>query len=163
MEIKVSTELLDKIHYPTVTYLKKEYLMIQKHPDLLLFEDQHHFQAFSKKGKEAVSLNQSPFGSVFLKHASSQGAFSTFEKHVSDHLRAAGIHELIVRHPPSIYKGFVKQDWLKSCGFQVRYEDINQHIDLSEHWEDRLHKMQERKLKSLRDEGFTFAVMPSKD
>ncbi|MEQ9007290.1 MAG: GNAT family N-acetyltransferase, partial [Ekhidna sp.] len=50
------------------------------------------------------------------------------------------------------------QDLLKS-GFSLSFRDVNQQIELTSDWEDRIHKMQQRKLQSLKADGFQFRKM----
>ena len=60
----------------------------------------------------------------------------------------------------SIYSDFVDSSELTKVGYDLQYNDINQHIVLSGNWEDQIHDMQRRKLKALRQDGFEFQEIP---
>jgi len=105
-------------------------------------------------------MPKSPFGSLLLStdKISKEQIVKDFKAVLND-LRDRSINELVINHPSPIYPLF-DSSWFKEVGFQKVYEDINQHIELSSYWEDSIHNMQQRKLRSLVKEGFEFQKIP---
>ena len=140
-------------------YFTKEYLLSQNHEDLILFEDENFLAYFSLKDDIAISIPKSPFGSYLSKKSNSED-FDSFESNACSKLKTRNVRSLEIRHPSIIYGEFIEPGVLKMAGHEVLYTDINQHIELRGDWEGSIHKMQERKLHILLNEGFEFKIMP---
>lgn len=141
-------------------YFHPDYLKNQSHHELIVYEGNSFLIPFTIKNNRAFSIDKCPFGSFFITQNSSKIAFGDFEKEVFDSLKKKGITEMFIRHPAEIYPDFVMSSELSKAGYNLLYNDINQHISLNNDWEDSLHKMQCRKLKSLAHEGFEFKAVP---
>lgn len=148
---------------PRTTYYTSEYLLAQSYPNLQLFSNSSFFVPFSIQNVDATTLERSPFGSYMCFSDGSLVSFTSFEKEVVASLKIDGCTKLVARHPSPIYSDYVDREWLAKVGYAATFEDINQHIDLTIDWEDRLHKMQLRKLKSLQEDGFSFQVISHSD
>ncbi len=128
------------------------YLEVQAHNELRTFENENFKIIFSIKSKTAYSLPLGLFGSFHKKRrVTSFAEFEVFWNEVKAGLEQEGIQRIELVHPSFIYKEFVSPEWLREIGFSVMYEDINHHIPLDKF---ALHKMEERKLQALNDNGF---------
>jgi len=139
-----------------IVYFSQAYLQSQSHSSLQLFNDESYFIPLSINKKKAISIERSPFGSFLDLSKDSSDYFHLFEKEVVTSLKVNEIEELLIKHPSSIYPHFLDKGLLSKVGYQLLYEDINQHIALDDEWQNRLHDMQSRKLKSLEKKGFEF-------
>lgn len=135
-----------------IIFYDQEYLSVQGHKQLRMYEDENFKIIFSIKSKTAYSLPLGLFGSFLKKRrVTSFAEFDAFWKVVKTKLEEEGVHRIEVVHPSHIYRDFVAPEWLKEIGFSVMYDDINHHIPLSKF---ALHKMEERKLQALNENGF---------
>ena len=139
-----------------LSYYQIPYLKTQDHSQIQIFKDDNFFIPFSIKEKAVISIEKSPFGSFLKLNSQSPSQFETFEKEVLESLQQNHLDEIFIKHPSSIYSDFVDSSELTKVGYSTFYNDINQHIVLSESWEDQIHKMQSRKLNSLEQDGFEF-------
>ncbi len=146
-----------------VTYLTKTYLQSQQHPNLHIFKNDHFLVPFSIKDAVARSIEKSPFGSFLKLSELRTNLLSAFEKEVTNALQKQKVDQLYIKHPPSIYSDFVDSTELTKVGYHLQYNDINQHIVLSDNWEDQIHDTQKRKIKSLERDGFEFHKIPISD
>lgn len=144
-------------------YYNDSYIRNQDHQNLIQLDDENLcFYAINESGK-AISIPKSPFGSFFFKDSKSLKTFPYRLEKVTEILRNEAITELEVKHPSAIYTNFPSIEELTNAGFEILYEDVNQHITLDNGWENRIHKMQERKLANLRQDGFSFKKMDSSE
>lgn len=137
-------------------YYHKSYFQTQTYQDFIAFSDDNFFIAFDQISEMAISIPKSPFGSIFCQRVENAEGFINS---VLNNLKESGIQKIFITHPPSIYDHFLKEHELTKSGFKQAFLDINQHIVLNEDWEDSIHKMQKRKLESLRNDGFEFRKM----
>ena len=129
-----------------------DYLKIQDHKNLKVFENENFQLIFSITNELAVSLPQGLFGGVVKRQrAIDFHSFEVFWTHVHDELAKEGVTRAELIQPPDIYQGFVQSQWLMEVGFSPMYEDITHHIKLREF---ALHKMEEKKLAKLKASGF---------
>ncbi|MEQ8904742.1 GNAT family N-acetyltransferase [Ekhidna sp.] len=153
--IHTSTKKLPN-HF-SVAYYEKGYFDSHSYSNFHAFSEEHFFIAFDLINNEAISIPRSPFGSIFCKGAQKEAVY--FLGKIWQYLRSKGILKVIISHPAEFYSSFVpSQDLLKS-GFSLSFRDVNQQIELTSDWEDRIHKMQQRKLQSLKADGFQFRKM----
>ena len=130
-----------------------EYLNIQQHKNLSVFETENFHLVFALTKELAVSLPQGLFGSIVKKRrAVNFHAFESFWRGVHDELAKEGITRAEIIHPPDIYQGFVQSQWLMEVGFSPMYEDIVHHIRFRDF---QLHKMEQKKLSKLEELDFT--------
>lgn len=141
---------------PTV-YYHKSYFVNQTYQDFIAFSDDNFFIAFDQVNEMAISIPKSPFGSISCQNR--VGNAGGFINSVLNHLKERGLQKIFITHPPSIYNQYLKESDITKSGFKQAFSDINQHIVLNEDWEDSIHKMQKRKLESLRNDGFEFRKM----
>jgi len=139
-------------------YFSREYLSIQDHQQIIIAEDDFFLVLFSIKGQTAESISKSPFGAFWVKKSFNEPALDSFQQSLINALRRRKVTKVEIRQSPSLYAGFVDSERLSALGYTEVFEDINQHIPLSSNWQDEIHTMQRRKLKSLREEGFEFKV-----
>lgn len=143
---------------PSIFY-HSEYLAIQGHKKLKVFETDDFKVAFALVKDLAVSLPQGLFGSIEKKkRAVNFPAFEAFWKEVHGALKEEKINRAEIIHPPEIYAGYVPFAWLGEVGFSRMYADINHHIALKDF---QLHKMEEKKLKQLARLKFTTEKLPA--
>ena len=163
MEFHKHTEL-NRLQIPpsSIVYFQTPYLEIQQYDRIKLFHSEAYFIPFSINKNHAISLERSPFGS-FQQLDQSSSSFPSFAEKIAESLTADDIHQITVKHPSSIYSDFVDSSDLTMVGYDMQYNDINQHIVLTDDWEDTIHTMQSRKLKALMNEGFEFKRIPSSD
>jgi len=145
--------------HPYPTYFSKEYLGSQGHQNLFIAESKFFLVPFSLENQTAKSISKSPFGSVLTSASHSMDDMIRFHGSIKKLLRSRGIEKIEIKHPAPIYDHYVKMDELQSLGYDIMFEDINQHINLNHSWENRIHTMQKRKLKTLTEAGFSFKVM----
>lgn len=141
----------------TLAYYEEAYLHHQSYDCLLSFEEGNSAIHFSVEDGAAVSLSQAPFGSFygfFDEHS-----FESCLSQIKSDLSSKGVKSIVLRHPASVYDPFISQEQLLQAGFTLQFEDVNQHIQLSSDWEHSIHKMQRRKLNTLKEEGFYFRKM----
>lgn len=163
MNLKIHRNL-DALNTPIqLTYFKSEYLATQQFEQLLVFESDHILLHVNIENRVALSLPKSPFGSFYSETSITKDAFIQFNELIKDELTAEEVKEIQIVHPSEIYNHFVDKDHIIKAGYSELYNDLNQHIELSENWEDHIHKMQQRKLISLQNEGFEFKAMGKED
>ena len=160
MNLREYADPHDLRYEPKVAYFTPHYLSIQAYDDLRLFANDSFMVPFSIEDQTATTLDRSPFGSYLGHNEGRYDQFQQFESEVFSSLKTHDCKELIVKHPSPIYPDYVDKDWLTKVGYTLLFEDVNQHVPLSPDWENGIHKMQLRKLRSLRDEGFEFKVVP---
>lgn len=159
MSIKIHRQLDAELNHPPLAYFQKEYLSSQQYSQLRIAEDDNYFFPFCLEDKLAISIPRSPFGSIYLKTPHEENLhFQHFHSELNKSLREINIEKLQIHHPSAIYSNFIDSSYLSE--YKTLYSDINQHITLDHSWESRLHKMQVRKLDSLRSEGFEFRPIP---
>lgn len=141
-----------------LTYYQKEYFDSQDYSQFIAFSDDSFLIAFDIKDQSAISIPKSPFGSVLKQKKSPDNELLFFEK-VTQELTQRSVKNIIIHHPASIYETCVPAFFLEKFGFRELYLDLNHHILLDQNWDSSIHKMQERKLQSLRHDGFEFQRM----
>ena len=92
-----------------------------------------------------TSLPKSPFGGLLVDNVNKQKLFHWLDEIIKD-LKTKS-NELVIKHPGSIYPT-TNDSWLQAYGFQQTTTEIAHYIDLNNFTLDRLHSMQQRKLKS---------------
>ncbi len=163
MKFKAFGEL-DKLQPPAnISYYDPRYLTHQAYEKLLCFEDENYFSCFSLNDTTATSIPKAPFGSFLLKRNILPTSFVSYEQQAIEMLKEEHIKKLLIVHPSEIYDQFIGIEMLKKSGYEIIYDDINQHIPLTDDWESTIHKMQARKLKNLRADGFEFKKMSTAD
>lgn len=141
-----------------LVYFEPEYLQTQSYTNFTSFSDDDFFIALDITPEKAISIPRSPFGSFFRRNNKTK-SISEFAGRVFSDLKKSGVNQVEIHHPSSIYESFPAADEIKNAGLNLLYSDINQHIELNDRWEDSIHKMQQRKLSSLLNEGFEFRKM----
>ncbi|WP_370089464.1 GNAT family N-acetyltransferase [Ekhidna sp.] len=141
-----------------LVYFKSAYFQTQIYNHLFSFADDDFFVAFDITPEKAISIPRSPFGSFFRRNSETQSV-SDFAGKVFSELKKNGVSRVEIHHPSAIYESFSSNEDLKDAGLHLSYSDINQHIELTDSWENSIHKMQQRKLSSLLSEGFEFRKM----
>ncbi len=145
---------------PSIFY-HPEYLNIQAHKNLRVFENDDFKVVFSLSKQLAVSLPQGLFGSIEKKKRTINfPVFESFWNEVREALSTEKITRIEITHPPIIYSGFVPFAWLGEVGFSRMYADINHYIPLKDF---HLHKMEEKKLKQLAKLKFTTEKVPASE
>ncbi|GAB4247122.1 MAG: hypothetical protein Tsb0034_26230 [Ekhidna sp.] len=157
--LKLKPEYL--LQSPDLTYFKKAYLDLQNHDNLTIFEDDDYFIPIATKNDLAISVPRSPFGSFFIKNRENTFEFEKFEALLLN--RLPQVKQLEIRHPSSLYSNFISKERFQQNGYRLLFHDINQHIELTSDWEGEIHEMQKRKLRSLKENGFEFRVIPPED
>lgn len=162
IQIHHTTETLPEAH--PVLYMRKAYLKAQEHNHLLVVENENFYLPLRIEKDRAISMEKSPFGSFFsTKPHFDSNNFDHFHNQLLDQLARMGVRVLEIRHPSNLYSSFVSKELLLSRGYQSPFADINQHIPLDQGWESRIHKMQQRKLAALIEEGFEFRQLPKSE
>ncbi len=139
-----------------ITYFTPQYLQIQSLQNLQLFSNDSFFIPINSSDSKHCSIEKSPFGSYLCHKNETLSSFAKFEKEVILALNDNSKTELFIKHPSPFYSDYVDRDWLTKVGYELVYNDCNQHIHLTFEWEEQLHKMQLRKLKALTENGFEF-------
>lgn len=148
---------------PYFAYYQIPYLKTQEYAKINVFENDHFFIPFSLNENCATSIEKSPFGSFMELEKPIKSSFATFEGEIVRAFRKDNIDKILVKHPSPIYSDFVDSSELVKVGYRELFNDVNQHILLSNDWESRIHQMQSRKLKTLHQDGFKFQKIPDKD
>lgn len=159
MNIQFHRSLSNLNYACDVTYFRRPYLEVQAYEDLLIAESSDFFFPISIDHEKAISISKSPFGSVLVKNGNLEKSGGFIKECISE-LHQNEIQEIEIHHPSPIYPNFISSEQWINNGFDLAYEEINQHISLSNNWEESIHKMQERKLKQLTEEGFEFREIP---
>lgn len=141
-------------------FFSNDYLGVHRHSAFRHFENDYSIFQCVLEGEVANSLPKSLFGSFYKKKSCDEEACNAFISNVIKQLKEDGSIELFVKHPSPIYKNFYSPDLLDAHGFKILFKEINQHIELSNQWEQSIHKMQKRKLNSLEKGGFAFEIIP---
>jgi hypothetical protein len=161
MTFTIHTSTVTLPEHEQVVYFQKEYFDSQQYSNFMAFSDKHFFIAFDLNSNEAISIPRSPFGSIFC-FTEKIDADIFFEK-VVRHLKKIGVQNIVIKHPSECYSSFLSTDSLLKLGLKTAYIDFNQQIKLASDWEDSIHKMQQRKLQSLNEEGFRFRKMDNNE
>ncbi len=163
MEIKIIEDitLIDATH--SIVYFSQSYLSTQRHHQLLSYSTNNIKLIVVVSDQLAISIPRSPFGSFAIEKIVEEDQFRSFVNAVKKDLKKRNIKQLVIHHPSKIYKGFISTTILEKSGFSLTYTDINQHIALASNWAVNLHKMQKRKLQSLKESGFEFRKMESSE
>jgi len=153
----------NKFHATYPIYLTSEYLECQEYENFLEYEsDCFLFQCSINEGV-ATSISKSPFGSIYVKNVFNKEQLINFLCMVESDLKEKNVSKLIIKLPSSIYQSFIDGTYYTSNGYDLMFEDINQHIILNDEWETSIHQMQKRKLNSLKNEGFEFRKLESEE
>ena len=158
MSLNIHTSIDELPDGLSMAYFQKGYFQSQSYSTLISYSNEDFFIPFDLTSERAISIPRSPFGS-FICRKDSSGDLIEFGKAILIDLKKRNMQQLEIHHPSSIYSAFVTEQNLNDIGFQVAYNDLNQHIELSEAWEESIHNMQKRKLESLRSDGFVFRKM----
>lgn len=163
MEIKIIEDitLIDATH--SIVYFSQSYLSTQRHHQLLSYSTNNIKLIVVVSDQLAISIPRSPFGSFEIEKIVEEDQFRSFVNAVKKDLKKRNIKQLVIHHPSKIYNGFISTTILEKSGFSITYADINQHIALASNWPENLHKMQKRKLQSLKESGFEFRKMESSE
>jgi len=102
----------------------------------------------SKKENTLISLQQSPFGSI-IQLGNSAAYLSKFLDQIKSYMHENGFSDLILNHPPTIYKNHIGLSLLIQSGFRIILQDDHQFIDLSK--PVNLHPMEKRILNNLHE------------
>ncbi|WP_420316225.1 GNAT family N-acetyltransferase [Ekhidna sp.] len=140
------------------SYYQQGYFNSQQYQQFLAYSSDSFFMPADIIDNRAISIPRSPFGSIFCLNETSVG-LESFLNHIKNDLLNKNVTELILHHPSSIYSNYPAPEILKDYGGEILFEDLNQHIPLNQNWEDDIHTMQKRKLKTLIDDGFVFRKM----
>ena len=162
MSIRIHTRPDNSSINPPITYFDHGYLKAQGHDQLIGYSSDLFGTWIAIVNDQAISIPRSPFGSIFKMKDQTED-FELFIDDIKKDLAKRNIKELVIKHPPLIYERFVDIDRLLNTGFEIIYEDVNQHIRLNYGWEESIHQMQKRKLESLRSEGFEFRKMKDQE
>ncbi|MEP0987694.1 GNAT family N-acetyltransferase [Ekhidna sp.] len=142
----------------SLAYFQKGYFRSQSYSTFKSYCSEDFFIPFDITPEKAISIPRSPFGSFFCRSNEIKDP-KYFIERVRDDLIKHGVNNIEIIHPSSIYRSFLSTEIIQSTGFNIEFEDINQHIDLSEEWVESIHNMQKRKLDALQSEGFEFRKM----
>lgn len=158
MSLNIHTSIDELPTGLSIAYFQKGYFQSQSYSTFIGYSNEDFFIPFDLTSENAISIPRSPFGSFICRKAGSDGLINFAEAILAD-LKERNVQNIEVHHPSSIYSTFVAQQNLTDLGFQIAFNDVNQHIELSAEWEESIHTMQKRKLESLKADGFTFRKM----
>lgn len=150
-------------------FYQPEYLNAQNYENPIAFTvfDQSKLSAaivFNCIDRKAISLNRSPFGSIWMNNEHSKEDLQQFLNFIKTELAKIGIRKMQITLPSPIYENAVSNDLWIAEGFTVLTEETNQHLVVDGDFEKRLHQMERRKLKKLRSGKICFArELPSND
>lgn len=142
----------------TLAYFQEGYFLSQTYDQFIGYSNDDFFIPLDITQKMAISIPRSPFGS-FIRRNTHPGNIQIFLSDIIADLKDRSVEKVEIHHPADFYPMFPSSHLLEQMEFQVIYADINQHIELSDDWENSIHHMQKRKLGSLRSEGFAFRKM----
>jgi hypothetical protein len=143
-----STNGLEKRDIPI--YFSEEIIPKDRFSQTTTYSNDRLAVTFCRMGNTYISVPFAPWGSFYRQ---SKSEYSDLEALLNQIIRSAKsqhISTLTIKHPPSIYTHGIPVSWLKQFGFELRQEDVNQH--LSFHENPNLHDMEKRKLSKL--QGF---------
>lgn len=115
---------------------------------------------FFIKGRQALSLPQSPFGGMEINPRLSLALIDEFLFFIESHFAAIGIKTTIVKQFPFTYSeessSKITNAFIRN-GFKVSNPDINHHIVVNSiGLVDKVHSMEKRKIKKVIDGNFVF-------
>ncbi|WP_436515504.1 GNAT family N-acetyltransferase [Ekhidna sp. To15] len=158
MSLNIHTSINEVPQELSFAYFQKGYFQSQAYEQFICYSNDDFFIPFDITPKIAISIPRSPFGSIIRRNNTSH-KIDSFITDICADLKSREVEQLEICHPSAIYQMFASVNDLEGMDFQVAFNDINQHIELSDYWEDSIHNMQKRKLGSLRSEGFEFRKM----
>ena len=149
--------MVDNKHFPV--YFKQPYLDSQQYLNLKKIQTKHFCLIGELKKNELQSLPRSPFGGIFLapEVSNAEESIQSLKSYFADN----SINQVAITNPPPIYKHFVSGEVLMRYGFTLTLKNINQHIELNNFDAGKLHKMEQRKLRSLESGDFLFRKLPT--
>lgn len=157
MLLKTHTDLNEIPADLALAYFQKGYFQSQSYSQFIGYSNEDFFIPFDITQEKAISIPRSPFGSIFRRKNATDEIL--FIRSVLDDLSRQKVGTVEIHHPSSIYDSFSDENSLIDNGFELSFEDINQHITLNSSWENSIHTMQKRKLESLKSDGFAFRKM----
>ncbi len=134
-----------KISNPNCYLFDAQYASLQKLEQLHLFQENDAQLAISIVDQIAYSLPKSPIGGVFTTNADKEDLFHLLEK-VTKQLQGKA-KQIQIKQPISIYPAYSKEA-LMDFGFQQSISEISHYVELNNQPVEKLHEMQQRKLKS---------------
>lgn len=109
----------------------------------------------------ALNASFSSFGG--LEHNLSSRDLKSFIEKVKEWCYDNGIEKILIKEPSAIYRSNIPQteEVLEASGFEVFYEEINQHIPvLSDPFYKVIQPNQRRRLRMSMEKGFFFTQLP---
>lgn len=147
-------------------FYQPEYLNAQNYENLIAFTaySQSKLAAvivFNCKNGIATSLNNSPFGSITTTSSLSKEMLQQFVAFIKKELANESIRKMQITLPSKVYDHFISLEFWQSEGFQIKVEEINQHLIVEADFKTGLHQMERRKLKKLHAGKIKFGIEPS--
>lgn len=161
MSFKIHNSISEIPKDLSLAYFQNGYFQSQSYNQFIGYSNDEFFIPFDITHEMAISIPMSPFGSIIRRN--DRGDEQIFIADMLADLKDKSVKSIEIHHPSSIYEKFISSDALYRTDFQDAFNDINQHIELGEGWEDSIHNMQKRKLESLRAEGFEFRRMEKEE
>lgn len=116
-------------------------------------------------GVKAISLPQAPFGGIHYHHVSI-AILRHFVRAVVDYFTARHLQKIIIKNPAGIYnrgQNAIITNCLVNLGFTISNYDINHHIEVDQTgFSEKVHKMEDRKLRGAMKEKFGFREIAGK-
>ncbi|MEP1032945.1 GNAT family N-acetyltransferase [Ekhidna sp.] len=160
MSLNIHTSIDEIPENLRLAYFQKGYFQSQVYTQFIGYSNEDLFIPIDITPENAISIPRSPFGSFFRRNLEINEEREFIEEILAD-LKSRAVKTLEIHHPSLIYSSFTSHQTLEETNFSLAFTDINQHIELSEKWEDSIHNMQKRKLDSLRSDAFIFRKMES--
>lgn len=158
MQLTIHTKVEDIPEDLSVAYFQKNYFQSQSYSAFRSYSNENFFIPFDITPQKAISIPRSPFGSLISRNTNLLNVKEFIELVLKD-LKKQELSSVEINHPSSIYESSIYPHILLEAGFEIEFEDINQHIELADGWENSIHQMQKRKLHALASEGFEFRRM----
>ncbi len=157
---------LEALKFPVPLFLSPEFIRQKQFSSLCSFQlistASQIIQStvsFVIEGNCAMSLPAAPFGSFYSDKSLTIEAAQSFVHAVKEQLQLKGVKSLVIKHFPACYGKEVHDVFLKAMlaeGFETKFEEINQYINISNNaFSSFLHESERRRLKKCHQAGFT--------
>lgn len=137
-------------------YCHEDYAKVQGFQSYHRFHSDHSVFCVECNDKKAVCLPRSPIGGLSCINAP-KSDFLQFYKESEKSLVQNGISSLEITLPPHYYMGVPDKSLMESLGFSERVREISHYIPLKGVLQEKIHTMQQRKLKQTPTFDLTLA------
>ncbi|MDB5272397.1 MAG: hypothetical protein JWO58_764 [Chitinophagaceae bacterium] len=164
----ITEGLLESIPFSVPLFFRPQFVYRKGSENIYSFFLEHSSSGakavafFSVVNHQAISLNASPFGSIYCNASCSVEALSDFIREIKDTFIRKGITSLLIKHYPACYDQYAHDmvlTALQKNGFEMTCTELNQYLPLEGNDKKKIFDHSKLHLiKKCKEAGFTVSV-----